>query len=86
LIPGRRLPAIGVPGGQELRLASYVYSANDPSYQSYLNDEIGIRFSTAPGEVLDLGRLTIRYTSPAKRDRVTFAPCAPSTGGGTRRR
>jgi hypothetical protein len=65
--------AFRVPGGQELRLASYEYSANDPSYQSYLNDQIGIRFSAAPGEVLDLGRLTIRYTAPAKRDRVTFA-------------
>ena len=65
--------AFRTAGGQELRLASYEYSATDPNYQSYLNDQIGIDFRTEPGEVLDLGRITVRYTAPMKSNRVTFA-------------
>ncbi len=74
--------AFRVPGGQQLRLASYEYSANDPYYLSYLNDEIGLGFSTEPGEVLDLGRITIRYTAPAKSNRVSFAQSVYVEGEG----
>ena len=65
--------AFRADGGQQLLLEGYEYSADDPDYQSYLNDEIGVRFSTEAGKVLDLGRITIRYTAPARSGRVTFA-------------
>ena len=59
--------------GQELALERYEYSQSDSSFSCYLNDEIGIRFRPEPGQVLDLGRITIRYTAPALSNRVTFA-------------
>jgi hypothetical protein len=65
--------AFRVPGGQELVLRSYEYSSNEPYFKTYLNDEIGIRFKTEPGKVLDLGRITLRYTAPAVTNHVTFA-------------
>ena len=60
-------------GGERLRIENYEYSADDPYYQSYLNDDIGLGFSTEPAKVLDLGRITIRYTAPRTTNRVTFA-------------
>jgi len=59
--------------GQELLLARYEYSQTDPYFSCYLNDEIGIRFRPEPGQVLDLGRITIRYTGPERSNQVTFA-------------
>ena len=60
-------------GGEQLRLQSYEYSADETDYQNYLNDDIGLGFSTEPGRVLDAGRITIRYTAPKITNRVTFA-------------
>jgi hypothetical protein len=61
------------PGQEDYRLVSYEYSTNGPYYQSYLNDAVDIAFRTEPDEVLDLGRITIRYTDPRISNHVTFA-------------
>jgi hypothetical protein len=76
----RFLRAVGEGGfsfpaaaGEELALERYEYSQAGPDFSCYLNDEIGVRFRPEPGQVLDLGRITIRYTAPAPSNRVTFA-------------
>ncbi|OHD25759.1 MAG: hypothetical protein A2064_09490 [Spirochaetes bacterium GWB1_66_5] len=65
--------AFPAAAGEELALERYEYSQSDSTFSCYLNDEIGIRFRPEPGQVLDLGRITIRYTTPALSNRVTFA-------------
>lgn len=70
---GERGFAFPAAAGEELALERYEYSQSDSSFSCYLNDEIGIRFRPEPGRVLDLGRITIRYTAPAASNRTTFA-------------
>jgi len=57
----------------ELRLVRYEYSQSGQDFSCYLNDEIGIGFRLEPGQSLDLGRITLRYTRPAPSHRTTFA-------------
>ena len=73
LAVGDRGFSFAAAAGQELLLARYEYSQTDSYFSCYLNDEIGIRFRPEPGQVLDLGRITIRYTGPERSNRVSFA-------------
>jgi hypothetical protein len=57
----------------EYSLERYEYSLLEPSFSCYLNDLIGIRLRPEPGQVLDLGRITLRYTQPAGSSRTSFA-------------
>jgi hypothetical protein len=60
-------------GADEYRLERYVYSYQDYYGEYYLNDSIGQSFSSAPGKLVNLGQIVLRYEKPRISNRVTFA-------------